>query len=54
MSRRAMDECAWCAESFTEETMIIGRDWKVYCSLSCLAAGEARSRQEQERWWSAS
>lgn len=51
MSQRTLDECAWCAEPFALETMIVGQDWKVYCSPACATAGESWSRSEQERWW---
>ncbi len=49
MARRTDHECAYCAEIFDLGNIVIGDDWKVYCSEECARAGEALSRQESER-----
>ncbi|HMV49595.1 MAG TPA: hypothetical protein PLD20_01365 [Blastocatellia bacterium] len=46
MARRNDNECAFCAEEFDLNHGVVGRDWKVYCSANCAAAGEALSIRE--------
>ena len=47
MARRNLDECAWCAEQMEDESRMIGRDWKVYCSPECARAGESQLAVKQ-------
>ncbi|HKX27335.1 MAG TPA: lysophospholipid acyltransferase family protein [Blastocatellia bacterium] len=49
MARRIENECAYCAEEIEPEKGFIGRDWKVYCSLRCVEAGESISRAELDQ-----
>ena len=50
MARRDEQECAYCAEYLTLEDSIIGRDWKVYCSVECAEAGARITEAEATRW----
>jgi hypothetical protein len=49
MARRIDNECAYCAEVVEPEKAIIGKDWKIYCSLTCTQAGELISMNEWDR-----
>lgn len=49
MARRDERECAWCARELPPDDCVIGRDWKVYCSATCAAAGEELMDDEARR-----
>ncbi len=49
MAKRIENECAYCAEEIEVERGMVGKDWKVYCSMVCAHAGEEMSRGEWQR-----
>ena len=46
MARRSENECAFCAEQVNPQAAVIGKDWKVYCSVNCAHRGEDLSVRE--------
>lgn len=46
MAKRIENECAFCAEEIIEGEEVVGKDWKVYCSVRCAEAGEKMSLEE--------
>lgn len=46
MARRSENECAFCAEEVEPQAVVIGKDWKVYCSTTCAQRGEDLSVHE--------
>lgn len=40
MARRDESECAWCARELNPADCVIGKDWKVYCSMDCANTGD--------------
>ena len=49
MAKRNENECAFCAEEVQPEQVLVGQDWKVYCSPECAVQGEILSASELER-----
>ena len=49
MARRNENECAYCAWELELEQGLVGNDWKIYCSASCLDHGERLSVREMEQ-----
>ncbi len=49
MAKRIENECAYCAEEVKPEAAVIGSDWKVYCSKTCVELGESISAREWQR-----
>lgn len=49
MSRRILNECAYCTDGIETDNGMVGRDRKVYCSDFCLEKGEALSEREWRR-----
>jgi 1-acyl-sn-glycerol-3-phosphate acyltransferase len=49
MARRIENECAYCAEEIEPGKGFVGQDWKVYCSQSCVEAGESISKEEWDQ-----
>jgi hypothetical protein len=49
MAKHIENECAFCAEEMIEDKEVVGKDWKVYCSEQCSAAGEKMSIEEWQK-----
>lgn len=49
MARRVENECAYCGEELVIETGVIGKDWKLYCSIDCSDSGERLSLREMKQ-----